>query len=409
VGISVDTYIQTLQIVTHPIIININNTAKHSIHKNMARSKRQKVRRLNVGLHDHLHTYIMIKRVNQQRRGLPLYQISELKNFFSDEERTVRAFDDVAVQVCIRNSNVWKRQFESFKKAPGGGKSKYPMLPRGWDPSDHFYIKDDVPHDRYTPLTSDEYQSQFYEGDDSTYDVGNGSNGDEDSAAATAASGDNVRVGRGDERGDSVATDVVKRGYPVGNGSGGDGDSAAAASAATSGDNVRVGRGDGREDSVVNGSGGRGRSDADAPAVSDENVQVGREDSVANAGEGGASVGNALNPICIDSDNDSVRVDHRLNDGIDHRLYDDDINLDDYNGLLERFGTGTEAQRREVSAERIAAIGSTAYIDRTCTICLCDFNGTGRMLPCGHIFHHECIKTSLETKLECPICREKFY
>ena len=185
---------------------------------------------------DQLHTYIMVKRFNQRQRGLrggDVFQIKELNNFSRDEER---AFDYEAIQVCIKNSNVWKRQFDTFKNAPGGGKSKYAMLPRDWNPSNHFNISDDVPHDIYTPLTLDEYHSQFYNGDDSTYDllryepilvtedqvqqregvaaamgdaVGNGSNGDGDSAAATAASGDNVRVGRGDEQGDSAATDRV--------------------------------------------------------------------------------------------------------------------------------------------------------------------------------------------------------
>ena len=487
---------------------------------------------------DQLHTYIMVKRFNQRQRGLrgrDVFQIGELENFFRDEER---AFDDGAIQVCIKNSNVWNRQFDTFKNAPGGGKSKYAMLPRDWNPSNHFNISDDVPHDRYTPLTLDEYHSQFYNGDDSTYDllryepilvtedqvqqregvaaamgdaVGNGSNGDGDSAAATAASGDNVRVGRGDEQGDSAATDRVGRGDSVGNGSGGDGDSAAAAATAASGDNVRVGRGDGREDSVVNGSGGRGRSDADAPTVSDENVQVGLEDSGANAGEGGAAVGDALNPIDIDDDDNAQpnnggtnsvaaagavsrdvhsRPQQPNNGGIvtmaaqaaaavsravnfrpqrpnnggtntvaaagavsravnplpqqpnnggnntvaaagavsravnplpqqpnnggtntvrgDPRLYDNSINLRDYNGLLERFGTGTEAQRREISAEQIAAVGSTAYIDPKCSICLYALNGRARVLPCGHVFHDDCITPSLRNKLECPICRKKF-
>ena len=247
-----------------------------------------------------------------------------------------------------------------------------------------------------------------------------------------------------------------------------------------------MGRGDGREDSVVNGSGGRGRSDADAPTVSDENVQVGLEDSGANAGEGGAAVGDALNPIDIDDDDNAQPNNGRTNSvaaagavsrdvhsrpqqpnngGIitmaaqaaaavsravnfrpqrpnnggtntvaaagavsravnplpqqpnnggtntvrgDPRLYDNSINLRDYNGLLERFGTGTEAQRREISAEQIAAVGSTAYIDPKCSICLYALNGRARVLPCGHVFHDDCITPSLRNKLECPICRKKF-
>ena len=42
---------------------------------------------------------------------------------------------------------------------------------------------------------------------------------------------------------------------------------------------------------------------------------------------------------------------------------------------------------------------------RDCSICLCaGFEGV--RLPCGHVFHTECIVKWLRCRVECPNCRQ---
>ncbi|ORX67118.1 hypothetical protein DL89DRAFT_275675 [Linderina pennispora] len=44
--------------------------------------------------------------------------------------------------------------------------------------------------------------------------------------------------------------------------------------------------------------------------------------------------------------------------------------------------------------------------DRTCIICREDMNGPARQkLPCGHVFHFNCLRSWLERQQSCPTCR----
>jgi hypothetical protein len=43
---------------------------------------------------------------------------------------------------------------------------------------------------------------------------------------------------------------------------------------------------------------------------------------------------------------------------------------------------------------------------KCCSICLAPLKDDFAVTVCGHLFHYECIKKSLETKAECPECRK---
>nr|XP_009801813.1 PREDICTED: RING-H2 finger protein ATL39-like [Nicotiana sylvestris] len=45
-----------------------------------------------------------------------------------------------------------------------------------------------------------------------------------------------------------------------------------------------------------------------------------------------------------------------------------------------------------------------------CNICLADFAQTEyiRMLPCSHVFHHDCIVTWMTRRITCPDCRRGY-
>ena len=48
------------------------------------------------------------------------------------------------------------------------------------------------------------------------------------------------------------------------------------------------------------------------------------------------------------------------------------------------------------------------FNETKCIICYCDFvNNNEISLPCGHVFHSDCILTWIEKKMECPFCKIK--
>mmetsp|Transcript_14830 Transcript_14830/g.22656 ORF Transcript_14830/g.22656 Transcript_14830/m.22656 type:complete len:291 (-) Transcript_14830:189-1061(-) len=98
-----------------------------------------------------------------------------------------------------------------------------------------------------------------------------------------------------------------------------------------------------------------------------------------------------------------------MNQGItnpDHMSYDE---------LLERFGVGTENQRRGASPEQIESLPLATVADEkepqlTCNICLEDFQKGDeiRKLPhCSHTFHKQCIDRWLSQVASCPICKKE--
>jgi E3 ubiquitin-protein ligase synoviolin len=61
-----------------------------------------------------------------------------------------------------------------------------------------------------------------------------------------------------------------------------------------------------------------------------------------------------------------------------------------------------------------ASNADLADMDRTCIVCREEMNGAGmnapthlvsKKLPCGHIFHFDCLRSWLEDNTTCPTCR----
>jgi hypothetical protein len=76
--------------------------------------------------------------------------------------------------------------------------------------------------------------------------------------------------------------------------------------------------------------------------------------------------------------------------------------------LFERF----ISRNTIVYPETITKIKKTKVVNtstKQCCICLDKYiiNDITRILPCGHIFHNNCISVWLSEKHTCPICREK--
>ena len=53
------------------------------------------------------------------------------------------------------------------------------------------------------------------------------------------------------------------------------------------------------------------------------------------------------------------------------------------------------------------ADGRTSLEPPTCTVCceLIHMGTEGMFMPCGHIYHPDCLKPWLETNNTCPVCR----
>ena len=92
-----------------------------------------------------------------------------------------------------------------------------------------------------------------------------------------------------------------------------------------------------------------------------------------------------------------------------------DVNQMTYDELLERFGFGTEHQRRGASSETINALPLITLKDDhneknvVCNICLEEFQKGDeiRKLPqCQHEFHRQCIDRWLTQVASCPICKQ---
>lgn len=156
--------------------------------------------------------------------------------------------------------------------------------------------------------------------------------------------------------------------------------------------------------------------------------------------------GDALHPIDIDDDDDDDDDIDRPNNGggtvsgIDPRLYDNSADLDDYGGLIERFGMGSERRNLGASDEEVDRIGSVLQLDHhqcnickhpvemnnhlglaggylfhsqcvadsQCPICLDTIGDatTAKILSCGHHGHRECIDQAMRRSVQCPLCRK---
>jgi hypothetical protein len=206
---------------------------------------------------------------------------------------------------------------------------------------------------------------------------------------------------------------------------------------------------------IANASGGQGGR-VDSVPIGEWDMPISLFVANASGGQGGRvdsayHVGGPMHPIDIDDDDDDIDRTFGGNNsergavsGIDPGLYDNDMNLDDYTGLLDRLGTGTERQGRGASNHEIARMGKVIPTQGTCpicskpcnstenvrfggnylfhekcmnetkrlmdpekcSICLEEFNGcNAKVLSCGHIFHQECVDQSMSIDARCPNCR----
>merc|ERR1712226_750890 len=86
-----------------------------------------------------------------------------------------------------------------------------------------------------------------------------------------------------------------------------------------------------------------------------------------------------------------------------------------YDELLERFGVGSENQRRGATPEQIDSLPLELVVDKeeegsTCNICLEDvqIGDEIRKLPhCSHTFHKQCIDQWLSQVASCPVCKRE--
>jgi len=78
--------------------------------------------------------------------------------------------------------------------------------------------------------------------------------------------------------------------------------------------------------------------------------------------------------------------------------------LYEMSSIVEKIAQFWELLR---ALETIDRFPSTKKLD-LCTICQCPLMN-GKLLPCGHAFHEDCLRAWLRVKNECPNCRQRIY
>jgi hypothetical protein len=61
----------------------------------------------------------------------------------------------------------------------------------------------------------------------------------------------------------------------------------------------------------------------------------------------------------------------------------------------------------KIEPKHCRALDSKKYEPPSCTVCVDPIAmlTKGMFMPCGHIFHPECLKPWLDTNNTCPVCR----
>ena len=425
-----------------------------------------------------LEYYIRLKARGQTR--VRKLRLCDLRDFHYDDALNYRVFSEEEIKSLQKHGTSYERSFKTLSSHPGGGRSKCIVLESGYNPLDHFFVTHGENFDSITPVNEIEYRSQFLEGDDSDYDIlrfqpilADPEEDQHNERALVPAADENGAEGVADTVGQEAAAATI--GDSVANASGGQGDSAASgemgnnaianasggqggrmdleAAAATVGDSVA--NASGRQgdsalsgemgNTIANASGGQGGR-VDSLPIGEWDMPISLFVANASGGQGGRvdyAVGGPMHPIDIDDD-DNNNSERGAVSGIDPGLYDNDMNLDDYTGLLDRLGTGTERQGRGASNHEIARMGKVIPTQGTCpicskpcnstenvrfggnylfhekcmnetkrlmdpekcSICLEEFNGcNAKVLSCGHIFHQECVDQSMSIDARCPNCR----
>ena len=80
--------------------------------------------------------------------------------------------------------------------------------------------------------------------------------------------------------------------------------------------------------------------------------------------------------------------------------------LGNFNKTKKKFGLSPE-ERNALPVRQITSSELATSATCSCCICLVDFSFASKVkaLPCGHIFHSECINPHLVQSRQCPLCR----
>ena len=313
-------------------------------------------------------------------------KITHLRQVYYDPEFERRVYDQGDIRRVMYSVSAYKRSFGILSSEAGGGSSRCVVLELGYNPHDHFYILGNADiRNRFAPVNDEVYRKQFLDGDDSDYNI---------------------------LQYQPVITDTVRQeaaaaaiGDSVANASGGQGDSAVEggrvdldAAAAAIGD------------SVANASRGQGDSAASMEDSDEESFlslnQPGLEERVdSEIAAAELPLGGPLRPIPIaDDDQPGNNSERGSASRIDPGLYADDMDLDDYDGNIDRFGIGTERKKKGATKEQIARMGIRVKVD-DCPICMDMIEGMATALPCGHILHNECMRKWMCLDARCPCCK----
>ncbi|CDP03261.1 unnamed protein product [Coffea canephora] len=76
----------------------------------------------------------------------------------------------------------------------------------------------------------------------------------------------------------------------------------------------------------------------------------------------------------------------------------DGSSSDDQTNPMKLSESNASRHNRQVELPAVAATGA-------CTVCMEAFVETGKQVPCGHVFHAECIGKWLTVRNSCPLCR----
>ena len=98
--------------------------------------------------------------------------IADLRHVYHDAEYKERVCNEDDIRRISSSHSAYNRSFDILSSQAGGGNSRCFVLELGYDPHDDFYISGGpYIHDKISPVSEDEYRSQFLDGDDSDYDL----------------------------------------------------------------------------------------------------------------------------------------------------------------------------------------------------------------------------------------------
>ena len=116
--------------------------------------------------------YIRLKIRCGRRSPNQLPCIADLRHVYHDAEFERRVCSEEDIRRISSSQREYNRSFDILSSQAGGGNSRCFVMELGYNPDDDFYISGGA-HilDKFSPVSDDEYRSQFLDGDDSDYDL----------------------------------------------------------------------------------------------------------------------------------------------------------------------------------------------------------------------------------------------